>query len=157
MNLFHSMSREEFERAVNELDAALPALQDHQIVVRLQQIVARVGDGHTGVHLPPYFQLYPLSLYWFGDELRVIAATREYERALGTRVVQIGALPINEVDARVRTCFPSAENENEWYALSTSPAFITRPECCTRSVLCPNYRMRLSLSKTIRARASRWR
>src|SRR5713226_8487488 len=56
-NLFHSISREQFERAVGELDAAIPSLQDHQIIVRMQQIAARVGAGHTGVHLPPYFKM----------------------------------------------------------------------------------------------------
>ena len=127
-NLFHSMSREDFDRAVGELEAAIPNLEDHQIVVRLQQILARVGDGHTGLHMPPWFQLYPISLYWFGGELRVTAATKEYEHALGARVVRIGDLPIGEVDKRIRSCFPSAEAENEWYALSTGPAFLTRPE-----------------------------
>ena len=127
-NLFHSVSREQFERAVAELDAAIPSLQDHQIIVRMLQITARVGDGHTGVHLPPYFKLYPFGLYWFGRELRVTGAPKEYESALGTRVVKIGAFGIDEVQARILSCFPSAENENEWYVMSTSPAFIVRPE-----------------------------
>src|SRR6266849_11152576 len=65
-NLFHSVSREQFERAVAELDVAIPSLQDHQIIVRMQQIAAKVGDGHTGVHVPAYFKLYPIGLYWFG-------------------------------------------------------------------------------------------
>jgi hypothetical protein len=56
-NLFHSVSREQFERAVAELDTAIPSLQDHQIIVRMMQIAARVGDGHTGVHMPPHFKL----------------------------------------------------------------------------------------------------
>jgi hypothetical protein len=43
-------------------------------------------------------------------------------------VVEIGGVDVAEVDARVRTCFPSAEHENEWFAMSTSPAFIVRPE-----------------------------
>jgi hypothetical protein len=127
-NLYHATSREQFERAVAELDAAIPSLQDHQIIVRLHQIAATVGDGHTGVHLAPYFKRYPVALYWFGTELRVIAAAKEYEKALGARVTRIGTLPIDEVEARIRTCFPSAENENEWYVLSTSPAFIVVPE-----------------------------
>jgi hypothetical protein len=42
-----------------------------------------VVPWNTGVHLPAWFQLYPLALFWFGDELRVTAATKEYERALG--------------------------------------------------------------------------
>ena len=127
-NLFHTVSREEFASAVARLDSAVPSLEPHQIVVRMTQIAALVGDGHTGVVIPPHFTLYPISLYWFGAELRVTAATRDYQRALGARVVGIGSLGLDEVMARITTCFPSAENENPWYVLSTSPAFITRPE-----------------------------
>ena len=47
---------------------------------------------------------------------------------LGKRVVKIGALDIDEVEGRVERCFPSAANENEWYVLGTSPAFLTIPE-----------------------------
>ena len=127
-NLFHTVSREEFADAVARLDSAIPALEAHHIVVRMKQITALVGDGHTGVHTPSYFTLYPIALYWFGAELRVTAATKEYQRALGARVVGIGSLGIDEVQARIATCFPSAANENPWFVLSTSPAFITRPE-----------------------------
>ena len=123
-NLYHATSHERFELALRELDAALPSLQAHQVIVRLAQIAASVGDGHTGVHLPPYFKRYPLGLFWFGHELRVTGAAEEYRSALGTRLVKIGALGIDEVQARIRTCFPSAENENEWYVMSTSPSFI---------------------------------
>ena len=112
-NLYHATSREQFWRAVAELDAAIPSLQDHQIIVRMHQIAATVGDGHTGAHLPPYFKRYPIGLYWFGHELRVTATTKEYQSSVGTRLVKIGALGIDEVQARVRSCFPTAENENE--------------------------------------------
>ena len=123
-NLYHAVSKEAFDQAVADLDAALPTLQPHQIVVRLQQIAALVGDGHTGVHLPDAFHRYPLGLWWFGSELRVTGAGREYEKALGARVVAIGGMPLDEVQKRVIRCFPSAENENAWYVLSTSPAFM---------------------------------
>lgn len=36
-NLFHTVSREQFERAVAELDTAIPSLQDHQIIVRMMR------------------------------------------------------------------------------------------------------------------------
>jgi hypothetical protein len=127
-NLYHAVSREQFERAVADLDAAIPTLQDHEIIVRLMQITALVGDGHTGVHIPKYFRRYPLALFWFGDDLRVIAAGTGYEKALGARVVKIGTLGIGEVQARVNRCFPSAENENAWYVLATSQAFLAIPE-----------------------------
>jgi hypothetical protein len=127
-NLYHTVSREEFTRAVAALDSAIPSLAPHQIVVRMQQIVAQVGDGHTAVGIPASFQLYPLSLYWFGTDLRVLAATEAYRAALGARVIAIGTHDIKEVQARVATCMPSAANENPWFVLSTSPAFIVRPE-----------------------------
>lgn len=127
-NLYHATTREQFERAVAELDAAIPSLQDHQIIVKLHQIAATVGDGHTGVHLPSFFKIYPIALYQFGRELRVIAAAKDHQSALGTRLVTIAGAGIDEVLARVRTCFPSAENENEWYVMGTTPAFIVRPE-----------------------------
>ena len=88
-NLFHSMSQDQFEKALAELDAALPTLEPHQIVVRMKQITGLVGDGHTGVHLPPWFGLYPMALFWFGDDLRVLAATKPYERVLGARLVHL--------------------------------------------------------------------
>ena len=127
-NLYHATSQEQFERAIADLDAAIPSLQDHQIIVKLRQIAASVGDGHTGVRLPEFFKRYPINVYWFGPELRVIAAAKEYQSALGARIVKIGALDIDEVMTRVATCFPSKDNENEWFVLSTSPAFLVRPE-----------------------------
>ena len=127
-NLFHSMTREQFERAVSELDAAIPELEAHQIIVRMKQITALVGDGHTGVHLPSYFRVYPIALFWFGPDLRVIAATKPYERALGARLVKVGTLTLDEVQSRIRTCLPSAENENEWHLMSSSPAMIVRAD-----------------------------
>jgi hypothetical protein len=127
-NLYHATTKEQFERAVAELDAAIPSLPDHQIIVKMHQIAATVGDGHTGVHLPAYFTRYPINLYWFGRELRVIAAPKEHVSALGARVVKIGGLDIDEVAARIASCFPSKEDENEWYVLGTSPAFLVVPE-----------------------------
>src|SRR5262245_47417211 len=126
--LFHTVSRAQFDQAVSELEAAIPKLSDHQIIVRMRQITAMVGDGHTGVHLPMTFKRYPLGLFWFGNELRVTAAAKEYESALGTRVVKIGGMGIDDVQARVVSCFPSAENENQWFVLSTSPALILQAE-----------------------------
>jgi hypothetical protein len=127
-NLFHRVSRPDFERAVADLDAAIPSLQAHQIIVRMRQITSLVGDGHTGLHLPPYFRFFPIALFWFGPDLRVLATGPEYRDAAGTRVVGIGDLDIAEVQARVSTCFPSAQAENDWFVLNSSPAFINRPE-----------------------------
>jgi hypothetical protein len=87
-NLFHTMTREEFESAVRRLDERIPSLARHQI------IVAMVGDGHT--NLAPTrdskigFRAYPIKLSLFKDGLYVRAVTREHADIVGARVVGIG-------------------------------------------------------------------
>ncbi len=125
-NLFHTVSREEFEKMVAELDAAIPTLEDYQIIVRMQEITAKVGDGHTYVHLPQTFKRYPLVFYWFGNALRVVRATKEYKDALGTKIVKISDVNVNDAQTRIRKVLSQAENE--WFVLSNSPFHLATPE-----------------------------
>ncbi|MFL6278155.1 MAG: S41 family peptidase [Blastocatellia bacterium] len=120
------MTREQFESDIATLDAAIPSLQDHQIIVRMLQITARIGDGHTYVHLPASFKRYPLQLYWFGNELRVTHAAADYETALGARVVKIGEMSVDAVQARILGLLSQAENE--WFIKNNSPKLMVRPE-----------------------------
>ncbi len=105
-NAFHTVSKEQFERAVAELDAAIPSLAEHEILVGLRRIVAMVGDAHTALAPAQTFNRYPLTLYWFDNDLRVLRTTADYKRALGTRVVGIGALSLTEATARINTLVP---------------------------------------------------
>ncbi len=125
-NAFHRVSQAEFERDVAELDRAISSLEDYQIIVRMLQITAKVGDGHTYVHLPQTFKLYPLVLYWFGNELRVVRATKEYKAALGAKVIKVGGLNINDVQTRLLSVI--SQTENDWFVLSNSPGYMSRPE-----------------------------
>jgi tetratricopeptide (TPR) repeat protein len=94
-NLYHAVTREQFEAAVKSLDERIPTLARHQIIVELTRIVAMVEDGHTsiaGLSTDPTigFRSYPLSLYFFKDGLFVVAADREHASAVGARVLKIG-------------------------------------------------------------------
>jgi hypothetical protein len=126
-NAFHTVSRDAFERAVAELDAAIPSLQEFEIIVRLQQIIAMVGDAHTSLSAfpPKTFRRYPLSLAWFGNELRVTRTTAAYRRALGGRVVRIGELKIDEASAIVSRLVP---HENDYWVRAVSVGYMTSPE-----------------------------
>jgi hypothetical protein len=125
-NLFHTVSREQFERAVSELDTAIPSLEDHQIIVRMLQITAMIGDAHTYVHLPQTFKFYPVGLYWFGSDLRVLRVAPEYKQALGAKVVKVGGMNISDVQTQLLKVL--SQSENEWFVLSNSPGYMTRPE-----------------------------
>ena len=137
-NLFFKTPREEFDRAVAELDAAIPAKADHEIVVGLMRITALVGDAHTSLSFPggsSAFRRYPLRLAWFRDGIyvtHVTAATfpsprglRGYRRALGARLVQVGETAIEQVVAAVSTVI---SHENEAWLREQSPSYLVIPE-----------------------------
>jgi hypothetical protein len=104
MNLFFEQPREEWEAKVADLDAALPGLEEHEIVVELMRLVASVGDGHTAIRLgqgPVARKVFPVEFHPFSDGLRVVLAPRELSWSLGARVTAVGGLPIEEASERV--------------------------------------------------------
>jgi hypothetical protein len=83
-NLYHSMTREEFEAMISRLDAKIPSLSRHQIIVEMAKIVAAVGDGHTNIaptRDPKIgFRTLPIALYFFEDGLFIRAAHKSESR-----------------------------------------------------------------------------
>lgn len=124
-NAFHTVTQEQFNRAVAELDAQIPKLDDAQIVLGLSRIAAMIGDGHTRVNWHWSYRSVPLSFFWFGKELRVTGATTPYVRALGARVVRIGTASVDEAFARTQPFVH--QGENEWYVKSESASFLAYP------------------------------
>src|SRR5712691_10242022 len=135
-NLFHTVSREQFERAVAELDTAIPSLEDHEIIVRMLQITAVIGGAHTYVNLTQTFKLYPVALYWFGSDLRVVRAAPENKQALGAKVVKVGGMNISDVQTRLLKVL--SQSENEWFVLNNSPGYMARPEVLQTLGIVPN-------------------
>ncbi len=125
-NAFHTVSKTEFDKMVDDLIAAVPTLEPHQIVVRMAQITAKVGDGHTRVHVPTWFRSYPFGLFWFGDELRVTRVLPPQKEIVGTKLIKVNGLDISEVRKRVRSLVPQAEND--WLEMNNSAGYMTRPE-----------------------------
>lgn len=134
-NAFHTVSKEQFERAVAELDTAIPSLQEYEILIGLRRIVAMIGDAHTALGLQTTFHRYPLTLYWFGNDLRVLRTTASYKRALGTRVTRIGGLDLSEAVARVNTLTP---HENDQFVRYSNVNLMPLAEVLTALKIVPN-------------------
>jgi tetratricopeptide (TPR) repeat protein len=126
-NLFHSMTREQFDGAVKSLEARIPTLARHQIIVEFARIVAMVQDGHTslsGMMTDPKigFRSYPLTLYFFKDGLHVIAASPEHAAAVGARVVKIGNADAEQAYNAIKgLVFHDHNNE---FGLKASASFV---------------------------------
>jgi hypothetical protein len=109
-NLFFSAPRGEFDGVVATVRAAAATARDHEIVAGLMRIAAVAGDGHTTVYRWRGFRYLPLALTRLADGLYVTAASPPFTTSLGMRVVGIGALPVDELEARLAP-FVSYENQ----------------------------------------------
>jgi hypothetical protein len=113
-NLFHTMKREDFERAVRALDAEIPNLNEDQIIVRLAQIGALVQDGHSGLSLREGFPHIPVLFVQYPDGVYVRAAAPVYADAVGGRVLEVGGAAWQAAMARVNSVVSQdAENEGQ--------------------------------------------
>src|SRR6516164_8719983 len=117
-NLFHSMTREQFDTALKNLDERIPSLSRNQIIVEITRIVAMVGDGHTYVELqqpPTNFRYYPVKLYWFPDGVYVVKADKKYAAAVGGRIVRLGKVSGENAFEAVRQIVPRDNlSQVEW-------------------------------------------
>src|SRR5205814_6603793 len=93
-NLYHDVTREQFAAMVSSLDARIPTLARHQIIVEMAKIAAAVGDGHT--NLAPTrdakieFHTLPIALYFFEDGLFIRSTHRSQANLLGAKIMRIG-------------------------------------------------------------------
>lgn len=127
-NLYHSMKEETFKGELEKLKKDVPQLKDYEIRCRLAQIVALVGDAHTSVWLD-FSQngnkTYPISLEWFGNELRVILTEKDKKEILGLRIKEINNVTVEEVMKRVNSLI---SHENSQWVKAVNVDYVVIPE-----------------------------
>ena len=114
LNLFHTLSEEEFEREVYELLEAVDELTSVQITAELIRITQRIGDGHTSVSRINFSTRYPIKVKIYGDKYIIIATDENHKNMLGGQLTHIGGMPIAEVSKLVTPYTTNVENEWSW-------------------------------------------
>ncbi len=123
---FHSVSRQQFEAAVRRLETDIPALADHQIRIRLAQIIASVGDAHTSLNpIDAAAPAFPLGLRWLSDGLFITRAAPQYAGLVAGEVLEIGGVPVGEALLRVGSAL---SHENHERLLALSPWLLVIPD-----------------------------
>jgi hypothetical protein len=128
VNPFTKISRQQFDNSVADLDRDIPVLQDHEIVTRMMQIVASIGDAHTSLSVNGSrlrFRSYPIKTYWFTDGLYVTSVGSAYPQALGKRVTNIGKSDSNQANTQVATVI---SHENDVWVKAQAPSQFASPE-----------------------------
>jgi len=118
---FHYTSKAKLEKAAAILEHQVSGLSPEAIPVRMAQIVALVGDGHTRLIEPPH-PTYPIRVYWFGNDLRIISTTADYEDLLGGKLEHVGRYDVQDVRARLKSLVP--QDENSWLEMNRTPALL---------------------------------
>jgi hypothetical protein len=132
-NLFHDVPESEFDAAVDDLRAGIPAMSDAEVVVGLMRLVALPGsrgrDGHSGMWpggQRPLFHRYPFRVYDFDDGMVVAAATEPHAALVGAHVVALAGRDLEEVESLVEPLVPRDGPET---VRSFLPEFLFCAEC----------------------------
>ncbi|MBK6621606.1 MAG: tetratricopeptide repeat protein [Saprospirales bacterium] len=117
--LFKKVKKETFDAEVEKLHAAIPSMQKHEVIVGLARIVALFQYGHTAIglsgwagHGPAGFQHMPFNLYHFSDGVFVQGVHKDYERALGAKVLKVEGMPVEKALEAIR---PVVSSENDQF------------------------------------------
>jgi hypothetical protein len=99
--VFRTTTKADFHEAATNLSARVEKLTDQQMVIEIMKLMRTLGDGHTGLLLPPqqpdYSLALPLQFYLFKEGMFVIAADPKYKDLLGAQVLQLGGKSVDEI------------------------------------------------------------
>lgn len=127
-NLYHTVSRADFQKSVESLKQAACRISDEEIIVRLSEIVASIRDGHTYLDFrnqPNWkFKRLPLKLEYFDDGLFVTGADSPIKSLITKQIVAINNIPSANVIEKTRKI---GYRENESTELISIPRFIVYP------------------------------
>jgi hypothetical protein len=127
-NAFYLTPRARFDSLVAQLDARIPNLQRHEVIVGLMGIVAAVQDGHTSLN-PAFggigFHTYPVEFYLFQDGLFIRRAAPEQAELVGAKVLRVGRMTAGEA---LETVGSVISHENDQWVQALGPNYLAVPE-----------------------------
>jgi hypothetical protein len=115
INLFFSVSENDFNLGIDKLIQDLPHLNDYQVADRLLQHLAKIGDTHIFVDfgkLNDPNQILPFSLSWFSDGLYILYAKEGYENLLGKKIIALNDYKIEQIIDSLSTLIPFDNKSN---------------------------------------------
>jgi len=102
-NLFFQTNREFYHQKLDSIIEIIDQLQDIEIYIALQEVIAEMGDDHTSIYdrkLPDYGR-FPIWLEWFSDGIYILNTTPEYKNLMFKKVVALNNKPIENIVSKV--------------------------------------------------------
>ncbi len=126
--LFKKVTQEDFDAAVEDLYKEIPNLEPHEINVGFAKIIGLFKYGHTRLGIrdnPTPFNQLPINMYRFSDGIYVQGVHKDYEKALGAKVVAIGNMSI---DKALEAIYPVVPVENEQFFKAYGFLYLISPQ-----------------------------
>lgn len=112
INLYHSVTREEFTKEWNAIYGSIDTMDDFDIILKLMRLTRLVNDGHTAVSLRNLpIHRFPFEVKFIDQGWYVIKTDKAYENLLKLRLSAIDGVPVEEVMVRVSEVAQFVENE----------------------------------------------
>ncbi len=129
VNIYHSVTQEQFEEMVVNIHKKIPSLSDKEIVFEFMKLVSALGNGHNFI-IPTFndkgsFNQLPLQFYKFSDGLFIVNADKEYQSLIGYKVVAIGNATAEQALKKVEVV---NARDNEMQQLWLGPHYLSLPE-----------------------------
>lgn len=113
INLFFHSSEAEFNAGLDMIKNQCDTLSDFEVVVKLQQQIAKLGDSHTRIGLLKFINpelRLPISMYQFTDGVYILLASEDNSNLIGKKIIAINGYPIEQVIDSVNTLI-TCENQ----------------------------------------------
>ncbi len=113
--LFVKTTKEVFNTEIETLYKNIPNLEEHEIIVGMSKIIALFKYGHTDISFrqkPFEFHYLPFNLYQFNDGIYLQGVYKDYQQALGAKVIAINNVPITNA---LKKIYPVVNSENNQF------------------------------------------
>ena len=126
---FWLQSQNDYEAIVSRAKTSLARnnLTPEQRHVELLKVLAAVRDGHSGMAYSSRDRLFgyiPLTTEWFGDELRIVKTSSEYQNTLGAKIISVEGTSLADLKTQLQTVVP---HTNLQRFIKISPSYLQLP------------------------------
>lgn len=113
IDLYHSVTEEEFNAEWSKIYDSIGLLNDFEITLKLMQLTRLINDGHTAVSLRNYdIHDYPFKIKHIENQWRVVKINNTNKNLLKSTLVAIDDVPIDKVMSKVSKVAQFVENEH---------------------------------------------
>ncbi|WP_166966573.1 S41 family peptidase [Yeosuana marina] len=112
IDLYHSVTKEEFVNEWNKIYNTIDSLNDFEIILKLMRLTRLVNDGHTAVSLRNLStHRFPFDIELIEGQWYVVKTWNENRNILKTTLESINGIPVDTIAQKVSEIAQFVENE----------------------------------------------